>query len=307
MVGEDLSKVQGLMNKLFHWPSGRAGWEQYRLTEEQVAHFEEFGYVSGIKLLDAHQIEVLKKELQELSNPGHPGNALFYEYSTNESADPSKVLFHALGAWRITPGFHDVLWNPRFLMAASQLLGNRAVRFWHDQLFCKPARHGGVVAWHQDYSYWIRSVPMQHLTCWCGLDDADTDNGCLYYVPKSHRWGLLEKPALAGDMDGLLPALTEKQKAMFTPVPIPLKAGYATFHHPLLVHGSYANTTERQRRAFVVNVFADGTRSNTDEALLSGIPVFKKDEKLEGDFFPLLFDPAREAIELNSNPYKLSH
>jgi ectoine hydroxylase-related dioxygenase (phytanoyl-CoA dioxygenase family) len=296
MAGEDLSKVHRPINELFQWPSGKEDWEQYRLTEEQVAHFEEFGYVSGIKLLDEHQIEVLKKELQELSNPGHPGNSLFYEYSTNESTDPSKVLFHALGAWRITPGFHDVLWNPRFLMAASQLLGNRAVRFWHDQLFCKPARHGGVVAWHQDYSYWIRSVPMQHLTCWCGLDDADKDNGCLYYAPKSHRWGLLEKPALAGDMDGLLPALTEKQRAMFTPVPVPLKAGYATFHHPLLIHGSYANTTERQRRAFVVNVFADGTRSNTNEPLLSGIPVFAKDKKLEGDFFPLLFDPVREGI-----------
>lgn len=296
MVGEDLSKVHRPINELFQWPSGKEDWEQYRLTEEQVAHFEEFGYVSGIKLLDEHQIEVLKKELQELSNPGHPGNSLFYEYSTNESTDPSKVLFHALGAWRITPGFHDVLWNPRFLMAASQLLGNRAVRFWHDQLFCKPARHGGVVAWHQDYSYWIRSVPMQHLTCWCGLDDADKDNGCLYYAPKSHRWGLLEKPALAGDMDGLLPALTEEQRAMFTPVPVPLKAGYATFHHPLLIHGSYANTTERQRRAFVVNVFADGTRSNTNEPLLSGIPVFAKDKKLEGDFFPLLFDPVRDGI-----------
>jgi ectoine hydroxylase-related dioxygenase (phytanoyl-CoA dioxygenase family) len=97
-------------------------------------------------------------------------------------------------------------------------------------------------------------------------------------------------------MDGLLPALTEKQRAMFTPVPVPLKAGYATFHHPLLIHGSYANTTERQRRAFVVNVFADGTRSNTNEPLLSGIPVFAKDKKLEGDFFPLLFDPVREGI-----------
>jgi len=32
-------------------------------------------------------------------------------------------------------------------------------------LFCKPARHGGVVAWHQDYSYWTRTKPMAHLTC----------------------------------------------------------------------------------------------------------------------------------------------
>ena len=96
---------------------------------------------------------------------------MFHEYHTNESTDPTRVLFHALGAWRITPGFHDLLWHPAFTVPASQLLGG-AVRFWHDQLFCKPAQHGGVVAWHQDYSYWTRTKPMAHLTCWIGLDDA---------------------------------------------------------------------------------------------------------------------------------------
>jgi len=177
------------------------------------------------------------------------------------------------------------------VMAASQLLGNRAVRFWHDQLFCKPARHGGVVAWHQDYSYWTRTVPIQHLTCWTGLDDATTENGCLYYVPGSHRWGLLEKPALAGEMEGLLHYMTDEQKAAFQPVPIALKKGYASFHHPLLVHGSYENRSAQQRRAFVLNVFADGTLSNTDAVLLEGVPPIPRGEKMEGPFFPLLFTP----------------
>ena len=120
-----------------------------------------------------------------------PSHSLYYEFHSNESADPSTILFHALGAWRIGPGFHDVLWNPRFLVAASQLLGNVPVRFWHDQLFWKPAKKGGVVAWHQDYSYWTRTKPVAHLTCWCGLDDATKENGCLQYIAGSHRWGLL--------------------------------------------------------------------------------------------------------------------
>src|SRR5687768_17509368 len=70
--------------------------------------------------------------------------------------DPATILFHALGAWRIAPEFHDLLWNPAFIVPASQLLEG-PVRFWHDQLFCKPAHHGGRVAWHQDYSYWTRT------------------------------------------------------------------------------------------------------------------------------------------------------
>lgn len=292
----DLSKFHKLVSDLFRWPTSAAEWEQYRLSKEQVEFYNEYGYVSNIKLLDEWQIDKLNAELSQIADPDHPGNPLFYQFASNESGDVNSVLFHALGAWRITEGFHDILWNPAFVMAASQLLGNKAVRFWHDQLFCKPALHGGVVAWHQDYSYWTRTAPLQHLTCWVGLDDATTENGCLYYVPYSQHWGLLDKPELAGDMEGLMDYLTEAQKAAFKPVPIELKKGYASFHHPLMVHGSYANKSERARRAFVLNVFADGTLSNSDDELLPATPGIPKGQKMQGQFYPLLFDPTVEKV-----------
>jgi ectoine hydroxylase-related dioxygenase (phytanoyl-CoA dioxygenase family) len=202
------------------------------------------------------------------------------------------VLFHALGAWRVTPGFHDLLWHPAFLVPAAQLLGG-AVRFWHDQLFVKPAQHGGVVAWHQDYSYWTRTQPMAHLTCWIGLDDADRENGCVWYVPGSHRWELLPITGLAGDMQAITSVLSPEQRAMFeNQIPVELKKGEATFHHPLMVHGSFENRTERPRRAAVINVFKDGVRSASDDSLLAGVPPIPSGKAMGGTFFPLLFDPA---------------
>ncbi|PSL02599.1 phytanoyl-CoA dioxygenase family protein [Cecembia rubra] len=288
---KDLSNYPHPITDLFPQPKSRQDWDHYRLSNEQVEFFNEQGYLSGIKLLDEKQIETLKKELEEVADPKHQLHHLFHEFHSNESSDPDTVLFHSLGHWRISKAFHDVIWNPAFLMAAHQLLGEKGVRFWHDQLFCKPAHHGGVVAWHQDYSYWTRTVEMQHLTCWCGLDDATIENGCIYYVPGSHKWGLLQKPSLAGQMEGLLEFLTPEQKEAFKPIPVELKAGYATFHHPLMVHGSYENKSNRSRRAFVLNVFADGTVSNTDEELLKGVPVISKGNKMEGQFFPLLFSP----------------
>jgi ectoine hydroxylase-related dioxygenase (phytanoyl-CoA dioxygenase family) len=265
-------------------------WEEYCLTDEQIQHFNEQGYISNIKLLENEQIDQLREELEEIMDPGHPAHALLYEFHTNESQDPDRVLFHCLGHWRMTPGFHDVLWNPALAMAASQIFGGKSVRFWHDQLFLKPAKHGGVVAWHQDYSYWTRTKPMQHLTAWIGLDDATTDNGCLHYIPGSHRWGLLNKPTLTGEMKGLTEFLTDEQtKALDKAIPIELKKGYATIHHPLLIHGSFENNSDRPRRAFVLNVFADGTCSDSDEALLEGVPVIHKGEKMEGQFFPLIY------------------
>ena len=228
-----------------------------------------------------------------LVDPSHPGNGLFYEYNSNESVDPSRVLFHALGAWRITPGFHDILWNPAFTVPASQLLGG-AVRFWHDQLFCKPAHHGGVVAWHQDYSYWTRTQPMSHLTCWIGLDDATSSNGCLQYMPGSHRWQLLPVTGLAGDMNAIQTVLSDEQKRDFRPVAIELKKGECAFHHPMMVHGSFENTTDGPRRATVINVFRDGVRSDSNDELLAGVPPIPKGEKMDGQFFPLLYDPASQ-------------
>lgn len=293
----DLSKIHSIISDLFVWPATPEEWDQYRLTPEQVAFYKEYGYVANIKLLEEWQIDQLKNDLGAIMNPEHPGNSLYYQFYSNESTQENSVLFHALGAWRITPAFHDILWNPAFVMAASQLLDDRPVRFWHDQLFYKPAKHGGVVAWHQDYSYWTRTVPMQHLTCWVGLDDATTENGCLYYAPHSHEWGLLEKPELAGEMDGLMNMLTTEQKKSFNPVAIELKKGYAAFHHPLMVHGSYANKSPNPRRAFVLNVFADGTLSNSDHELLPNSMVIKKGVKMEGQFYPLLFNPLEAAVE----------
>lgn len=290
MQVKDLSTVHALISDMFRWPKKKSDWDEYKLSRQQIDFFNENGYLGGVKMLDDKQIDRLRNELTELTDPNHPGHSLFYEFHTNESGDANTILFHSLGAWRITPAFHDVLWNPRFVMASSQLLGDVPVRFWHDQLFYKPAKKGGVVAWHQDYSYWTRTKPIAHLTCWCGLDDSTVENGCLQYVPGSFKWGLLDKPELAGDLMGIMDYLTPEQKTQFHPVPVETKAGEAIFHHPLTLHGSGENKSARPRRAFVINVFADGVRSDTNEPLLNGVPVVHKGEKMQGQFFPLLFE-----------------
>lgn len=282
----DLSLIHEPVSTLFdgQWNQGS---EAFALSDEQIDHYEREGYVTDVPILTNAQCDVLCEELAAISDAAHPGNKLFYEYNSNESADPNTVLFHALGAWRVTSGLHDILWNPAFTTPASQLLGG-PVRFWHDQLFSKPAQHGGVVAWHQDYSYWTRTQPLNHLTCWIGLDAADEENGCMQYIPRSHRWPLLPITGLAGDMDAIQEVLSDEQKAAFNPVPVRLKRGHAAFHHPLLVHGSYENRSDRSRRAVVLNAVRDGVCSDTDEALLESVPPVPKGKPLDGQFFPLL-------------------
>ena len=291
-AANDLSEFHELIGDLFRLPRTSDEWDAYRLSDEQVAFFHENGYLPGIRIFSDEQVDALRGELADWFDPHHPGRELWHEYHTNESKDPENVLFHALGAWRIKPGFHDLLWSPAFTVAASQLLGG-PVRFWHDQLFCKPARHGGVVAWHQDYSYWTRTQPMAHLTCWIGLDDSDRDNGCLQYIPGSHRWTLLPITGLAGDMNAIRQVLDDEQwERLHRPVAIEMPKGHGSFHHPLLIHGSFGNRTDRPRRATVINAFRDGVRSASDEPMLEGAEPIPSGQPMDGRFHPLLFDPA---------------
>ena len=131
---------------------------------------------------------------------------------------------------------------------------------------------------------------MAPLSCWIGLDDSSIANGCVHYVPGSHRWPLLPITGLVNDMTSIQTVLTDSQKHHFKPVPMELKSGEASFHHPLMVHGSFGNKTEYPRRAIVINVFIDGVVSNSDEPPLEGVPAIPRGGKMSGQFFPLLFD-----------------
>ena len=296
----DLAFIHQPLTGLF--PRGGAP-ESYRLSDAQVAHYEEHGYVAGLRVLDARQLAALSAEVEEFWDPDHDGRRFWYEYRANASDDPDRRLLHAAGAWRVRPAFHDLIWHPAITVPARQLLGG-SVRLLHDQLFCKPASQGGLVAWHQDYSYWTYSQPMAHATFWVALDDSTVGNGCLRYVPGSHRWGLLPVTGLTEDMDAIQTVLTPEQRAAFRPVAIELKAGEAAIHHPLMVHGSFANDSDRPRRATVVNVMRDGARAAVDEPEIDGVPawlvgstkgvpVYPVGERpagppLAGRYFPLL-------------------
>ncbi len=270
---------------------------RFCLTPAQVAAFHADGFLTGIRMIDADVVADLRARLDAICQRLDEEADLLHEIEADWLARPSEVVLHFLGAWRIDPVFHDLAFAPSLTVPAAQLLGVRKLRFWHDQVFYKPPRHPGVVPWHQDYSYWTRTGPMCHLTVNVMLDDADDSNGCLRYVRGSHRFGLLPKVPFGAAMDTVLDALSPDVRAELEVIAAPLRAGEATIHHALTLHGSGGNRTDRPRRAVVVNYMADGTRSFlSDEPLLKGVPVIPNGEPLAGAFFPVVLDLDRPGL-----------
>ena len=71
-----------------------------------------------------------------------------------------------------------------------------------DQLLAKqPGRDDAVFGWHQDQAYWIDTDDRRTATCWLAVDDSTVENGCMQFLPGSHRQPVRPHHPLHGDRD----------------------------------------------------------------------------------------------------------
>ena len=93
-----------------------------------------------------------------------------------------------------SPIFHAASRAPRLLVPAIQLLEDESLYIHHTKCNLKTAIDGSVWQWHQDYGSWKRDgIPAPGLaTALVMLDEPTEINGCLYFIPGSHREGSLE-------------------------------------------------------------------------------------------------------------------
>ena len=173
-MATDLSLQHTPVGALFPKLRTAADFEPYRLSDEQIAHYHEHGYLSGVRILNDAQVEAMRNELALLFQPDHPGHELWYEYHSNESNSPDHVLFHALGAWRIEPGLHDVLWHPALVGPARQLLGGPVrdkIRVYHTHKAIKlPPPPPTPPRYDSRAVKWARACPFaSRISTLCGI------------------------------------------------------------------------------------------------------------------------------------------
>jgi ectoine hydroxylase-related dioxygenase (phytanoyl-CoA dioxygenase family) len=104
-------------------------------------------------------------------------------------------------------------------------------------LFNKPPEIGEALALHQDLPYYPYLRDDDLVTCWMALDDAGEANGCLEYLPGSHRARIPHRHTGAQQALDIDPADIDVEKL----VRVPLMAGEAVLHHGLTVHRSGPN------------------------------------------------------------------
>ncbi|MED5415699.1 MAG: phytanoyl-CoA dioxygenase family protein [Candidatus Latescibacterota bacterium] len=204
--------------------------EPVALSHEQIETFNHEGFLSPIPLFGAHEISDIRSYFDDLL-------ARVLAEGDNQYSISSAHQRHG----RV----HDLLCHPQITQIVGDLLGNRFVG-WGSHFFCKLPGDGKTVSWHQDASYWPMT-PSRTVTVWLAIDDADTENACMRFIPRSHVHGHLPYRESDAEENNVLNQTVDAVERFGDPFDVELEAGQMSVHSDLLLHGSGANRSTRRR------------------------------------------------------------
>lgn len=208
------------------------------------------GYVVIPDLIDPQTLAEISRRI-DASVQGKGAPPVSADHSFEDGGD-RKVVRKLVDLAASDPFFAGVARRPSILEVVAALTGARGVLLYSDQAFLKPALHGSEKPLHQDNAYFTVAPMDAGVTCWLAVDEATVSNGCMNYLPGSHRLGLVEHACIAGT-----PHLVPTTRSPVAEVPCPIPAGSAIFHHLLVLHGSKANRSPLPRRAWAMHFVAD--------------------------------------------------
>ena len=163
------------------------------------------------------------------------------------------------------PFIHRLVCDDRLVDIAAQFLGSNVAMFAAHYIAKEPDT-GQAVQWHQDGSYWPLE-PMEVTTLWVAGTDSTVANGCMRVLPRTHTKTLLKRSEMV-ELDPDKYVLTEginpDQIDDADAVDLELKAGDVSIHHPHIVHGSNANTSNQWRVGLTLRYIPTSTKVKTE-------------------------------------------
>jgi non-heme Fe2+,alpha-ketoglutarate-dependent halogenase len=221
--------------------------EEYRLSEEQVRSFHANGFLGPFTLCPPEEMAALREEvMRELERP-----SAVYGFRTGRDRHLDCESVYRL------------VRRPALTERLAQLLGPDLL-LWRSQVFVKPPG-APAVTWHQASTYLMEGIfwpalyppdldALFQLGAWLAFDDVDLANGCLQFVPGSHR--RIHTIRLGGT-GGQFGAVRFELECPIDPekvVSMEMKAGQFVLFTEQTVHGSPPNRSNRPRRGMAFRV-----------------------------------------------------
>lgn len=235
------------------WPGSRGFWlslrmlaeldAPYALTPAQIADFREQGF---IKLKNVFSPALLEHYGKEISD---------WVVRLNQQTKPldqrdtyGKAFLQIMNLWTKSPVVKEFCFGKRLARIATELMGTRGVRMYHDQaLYKEPG--GGKTPWHADQYYWPLSNH-HTVTAWVPLQPTPLEMGPLAFSVGSQKYNLGRDLAISDESETRISkALLEKELRMEESA---FDLGEVSFHYGWTFHRAGGNQTTIPRRVMTV-------------------------------------------------------
>ncbi len=256
------------------------------VSEELIEQFERDGFVVVPGLFTESEVESFGRAVDAaVADRSRNDQRALHERSPYEQS-----FRQCINLWEDHPEVLPLTFHPKISEAATMLARAPALRLWHDQALYKEAG-GRYTEPHQDQPYW----PMDEtntLSAWIPFDGSTRDNGCMGYVPGSHRVGLRRFVNIF-TADEQVKILEDPKIEGVPPVYVEVPRGSVAFHHGLTVHMAGPNRSGRMRRVHTMIYFRDGaTRTKPYVHPSVDRPGIKVGEAISSDLTPIVWPRA---------------
>jgi len=235
------------------------------VTQEQIDFYRENGFIVLHDFLTPEELETWREavdgavrrrgERRQLHHKDNKYKGTYYDY----------IFVQRVNLWMDSPEVRRLILDPRLGKLAAELAGVDGMRIWHDQALIKQP-WANPTGWHLDNPKWSYSS-RDTLSIWVALDDATLQNGCLYFLPGSHKTADYDDVQIGENIGDIFRVYPQWQETMSAPAE--MKAGSCSFHNGLIAHGAGANMTPGWRRAMTCGFMPEGCTFNGKQNILT--------------------------------------
>jgi len=209
-----------------------------------------------------------------------------------------KAFLQVMNLWREDDIIRELIFSKRVASIATQLMGTRGVRLYHDQaLFKEPG--GGITPWHADQFYWPLASD-KTVTAWIPLQAVPLEMGPLEFSAGSHQIVEGRELAISDSSEKLI---QERLKVTDFPHVIePFDAGEISFHSGWVFHRAGANNSNQMRKVMTI-IYMDSEmklkapqNSNQQNDWDTWCPGAVIDEIIQSPLNPLLYSSDTSSI-----------
>ena len=223
------------------------------LSQAQLDFFRREGYLALHAITSAAEVMQLQAIYDQLfATKAGRAEGDHLDLVTTDEDDQAPVLPQILNPSKYAPALLATRFQANALAIAKQLLGPDAAP-GGDHAILKPPHTPAATPWHQDEAYWDADKEYESISIWIPLQPATLANGCMQFVPGTHRQEVLPHHPIGNDVRVIGIEVDDVDQVVTEAVACPLPAGGATIHHSRTLHYTGPNNTDQPRRAYIMS------------------------------------------------------